>query len=125
MLANRRDHQATFLARKSKKFEDSRSYITNAGHEYLFGIDLKRRRAQVFRDANNTCQICGKHLPGWHGDLEHIEGKIKQKRCSCYNTVLADGTIHTNLRRSCKMTDQGGLSCHALKHGRVLKSGKR
>ena len=122
MIENHTDRERTKEARKCKLFKDRRSRYTLSGHVFLYGTDKEVIRAAVFRDNINRggkCDICGKQLASWDGDLEHIAGGRKNARCDCYHTVLADGTVHTNLRRSCSMFAKG--SCHARKHGRILQ----
>ena len=122
MLENQTDLERTKLARRHKVLHDRRSRYTLAGHVFLYGRDKELIRAAVFRDNINRggkCDICGKQLAHWDGDLEHKNGGRKNARCDCYHQVLNDGNICSNLQRSCSMFARG--SCHAKKHGRIIQ----
>lgn len=122
MIENHPDRERTALARREGVFTDRRSYYSIAGHVYLRGVDRSALRFKVFAENHargGRCAICGEALALWEGDLEHIEGGRKHARCDCWHTVLADGTVHTNVRRSCSMFARD--SCHAKKHHRVLE----
>lgn len=122
MLEYHKDDAATKAAYRSKRFVDRRSWISIGGHQYLRGQDRSNVRAKVFRKHAKNCQLCGERLREGEGDMDHIIGKRPKMRCDCWGTKLADGTRHTNLRRTCEMMKPG--SCHAEKHHRVLRSGK-
>lgn len=122
MLEYHRDDAATKTAYKSKRFRDRRSWISIGGHQYLRGKDRSALREKVFRKHAKNCRLCGVRLREGEGDIDHIEGKRPKMRCDCWGTRLADGTRHTNVRRTCSMWAID--SCHAEKHHRVLRSGK-
>lgn len=122
MLENRKDVERTRTARKAKVFVDRRSYFSNSGHVFLAGQDRSAQRAIVFADnvaRGGKCDLCGKQLLPGEGDYEHIVGGRKHVRCDCFNQALNDGTVHTNVRRTCSMFAPN--SCHAAKHHRVLQ----
>lgn len=122
MIEFHTDKERTKTARKAKLFVDRRSRYTISGHVFLKGDDVGPVREKVFQDnraRGGKCDICGKKLLQHEGDLEHIKGGRKLVRCFCYHQVLNDGTVCTNLRRSCSMRRPG--SCHQQKHGRILK----
>lgn len=122
MLEYHRDDAATKVAYTSKRFRDRRSWISIGGHQYLRGKDRSALREKVFAKQWKYCQNCGAELAQFDGDLEHIVGGRPKARCDCWGTKLADGTRHTNVRRTCSMWAID--SCHAEKHHRVLRSGK-
>lgn len=97
MLENRRDRAAT----DSRNFQDARSYVSLAGHDYLFGRDVEARRREIFERDAGRCWRCGAYY-GWnYGHLYHIQGGRGPQRCWC---------IH-NLRWSCP-------KCHRERHVR-------
>lgn len=118
MIENHKDVLATKAARKSKRFQDPRSWISIAGHVYLRGRDRSALREKVFAKQTH-CALCYKRLAFGEGDMDHIRGKRKLARCDCWRTKLADGSRHTNVQRVCSMFAPG--SCHAEKHHRVLR----
>jgi len=119
MIANQKDKQATKAAWKRADFLDQRSYITMAGHVFLFGQDVSQMRVQVALDAMFKCAICGEYASLYFGNLEHIASGRKMNRCFCYKRTLADGTVHTNLRWTHGMFSH--YSCHRDIHNREVK----
>jgi hypothetical protein len=80
MLENRRDKEAT----KAAGFASKKSYVSFAGHQYLYGLaDHARRRVEVWEQANGMCQTCKKphkvplHLGEWH----HAQKTYGGRRC--------------------------------------------
>jgi hypothetical protein len=122
MMEYMKDAERTRAARRAKVLVDHRSYYSIGGHVYLRGADRSNLRDRVFCDneaRGGQCDICQKKLQLGQGDLEHIAGGRPKMRCDCYHQVLSDGTVHTNVRRSCEMRESG--SCHQRKHNRLVK----
>ena len=122
MLQNKTDSERTKAARKAKVFVDRRSKYTLAGHVFLAGHDRSAQREKVFQDnysCGGKCAECGTQLLPGEGDYEHLRGGRKFERCDCFHQVLNDGTVCTNVRRTCSMFVKD--SCHARKHGRILQ----
>jgi hypothetical protein len=115
-LENRCDAEAT----KQAGFKDKESWVSLAGHQYLFGEDKVAIRAVVFRDATGLCCFCGRYVAEDYGDLEHRRAGRKLVRCDCYGTLLADGSICTDLRWSHGMGDFAN-ACHRKRHNREVK----
>ncbi len=113
------DKDATRAARRVHRFESYESWLSFAGHQYLEGSDKNELRLKVMKDAKFTCAICGETCLPFDGDLEHIHGKRPLARCDCYNTQLADGTIHTNVRWVHGMFSVH--DCHRKIHNREVK----
>lgn len=116
MLDNRRDEAAT----KARKFESPRSKVTILGHQFLTGRDKNLLIGQVYADAKGMCCMCWRKREIWKVDLDHIASGTKHSRCDCYKTMLADGSIHTNVRIICTMNPEKGIqsNCHQLRHNR-------
>src|SRR5277367_2720927 len=112
MLENHKDKEAT----KAAGFQDKRSWISIAGHQYLRGKDRSALRHAVFDFFKGKCCICGRATGEDNGDMEHEVGGRPLARCDCFHTRLANGVHHTNVRWICGMF---GLSpCHRKKHNR-------
>jgi len=96
------DRERTFAAYQNGHFQDSRrrSYWTNAGHEYLFGIDASNRRSEIYERDKGECQLklsvmCDPS-PGWSGHMHHIKGGNTDDRCWCpHNLEWACGVCHS------------------------------
>lgn len=113
MILNQKDRERTKLSYEMGIFEDRRSYFSFAGHIYLRGDDRSRRRKQVFEASGGKygkCSVCGRRCDEHQGDMHHIKGNTKHSRCDCLNTLLKDGTRHTNVTwvHGMEMKD----SCH-------------
>ncbi len=70
MLSNQRDPEATSAA----KFASPKSYVSFAGHKYLYGvIDHGNMRLKIFEQANGMCQLCdAPHFVPWEiGEWSH------------------------------------------------------
>lgn len=117
MIENQRDEVATYILYNLRVLTDPkrRSYVSISGHMYLKGPDVKALREKVFA-VESQCGICHKALAPGQGDLEHIQGGLGPGRCYCFKTILADGTMHTNVRRTHSMRDIE--PCHRKKHNR-------
>jgi hypothetical protein len=81
----RRKHNCDIQRTAEAKFQDKRSYWTHAGHEFLFGDDVRQRRAEIFERDKGLCQLkvskdCIRY-PGWYGHLHHIKGGNTDDRC--------------------------------------------
>lgn len=107
--------ERTKALRRMQIFRSRDSYVTFAGHVYLAGIDMGELRRLVF-SVEKTCGICGQQLPPGAGDLEHKVGGLGPQRCDCFRTRLADGSRHSNVRRTHGMFDVE--DCHRKKHHR-------
>jgi hypothetical protein len=116
MIEHQKDKARTKELWQQKVFQSRYSYVSISGHMYLSGVDVSYLRDRVFAD-EDKCAICGKKLALGQGDLEHEKGGRGPQRCDCYHTTLADGTVHTNVRRTHSMWDVE--NCHRLKHHRV------
>jgi hypothetical protein len=102
-LENKRDRDRTQL----RRFQDRRSFVSLAGHDYLFGRDVEPRRREVFERECGRCWNCGAYY-GWdYGHLEHIQGGYGPQRCWCAH----------NLRWGCP-------KCHMKHHGRYPRFGE-
>lgn len=119
MIENRIDIERTRAARKSKEFVDRRSYYNLAGHVFLRGHDRSIRRLDLMCHFGMICQICKKEVLFWDADYEHIVGGSKHRRCDCFYTKLADGSIHTNVQLVHGMFSK--MPCHRRKHHREVK----
>lgn len=87
-----------------------RSYWTKAGHEYLFGEDVRVRRSEIYERDKGTCQI-GKAeclgFVGWGGHLHHIEGGHTDARCWCpHNLQWACRNCHREVHPQVRWTAQ-------------------
>jgi hypothetical protein len=102
----RKAHNVDLERTEAARFEDERSYVTHSGHEFLFGVDVRNRREEIYERDKGECQIrllgCTRR-PGWNGHMDHIEGGNTDRRCWCRH----------NLRWAC-------AACHSKKHVRVL-----
>lgn len=97
MLINKRDPETTRL----RMYLNSKSYVSFAGHEYLFGEDVSLRRAEIFKRDKGKCYRCGAYY-GWdYGHMDHVEGGLGPQRCDCPH----------NLQWACP-------KCHSKKHNR-------
>ena len=52
-------------------WEDSRSCVHQNGREYLFGIDMTRRRTEVWERDKRMCVECGKWLSFGCMEMHH------------------------------------------------------
>src|SRR5262245_40822994 len=108
MLRNRRDEDAT----KAMGFKDKKSFVSMAGHEYLFGRDTETRRKEVFEDARGRCWHCGAYYGWYYGEMDHIRSGYGPQRCWCFTKSRC-----VNLRWSCP-------KCHRERHGRYPRLGR-
>jgi 5-methylcytosine-specific restriction endonuclease McrA len=53
------DVELTKLRRETGVYQDPRSEIHYDGREYLFGVDLQRRRREVYERDKHYCVRCG------------------------------------------------------------------
>jgi|SRR5690242_1849926 len=102
MLQHHRDDVAT----REKGYEDPRSFVSYAGHEYLSGKDVGKRRKEVRKRDGNRCVRCGEYVTEDQMEMDHIQGGIGPQRCWC---------LH-NLQTLCH-------ECHTKKHGRTVRLG--
>jgi hypothetical protein len=116
MIENRKDVATTKEYRKRKIFEDSKSWISNAGHIYLEGKDKKQLRARLCIDSKRICAICKQLIAFGDEDLDHIRGGRKYVRCDCYFQRLNDGSLCTNVQLVHGMFSH--RPCHRQKHNR-------
>lgn len=128
MLLLSPDRAATALAYASGHFTDPqvRSYINQAGHEFLRGPDRIKRWEELYTLRKGTCETCGEKRLRGQVDMDH-EGRTPRTRCDCLGTQLADGTYCTGIALRCTLDPRkngGPNSCHARKHNREVKSGK-
>lgn len=100
----RKAHNADRERTDGANFADPRSYWTNDGHEFLFGEDVGRRRAEVYERDGGTCQTrgCGKPVSWNEAHMHHRKGG-NVGRCTCMH----------NLEIQCP-------KCHAQEHVRVM-----
>lgn len=118
VIENKKDLARTRYARRHGEFEDPRSYYNIAGHVFLRGVDRSQRRRQVFEFFKMICQVCGKHVKWHEADYDHMIGGSKHRRCDCWNTLLADGSLHSNVQLVHGMFSKE--PCHRRKHHRVI-----
>lgn len=103
------DEEAT----KARNFASKFSYVSKRIHpdsdhqcEYLAGLDVARRRKQVFERDEYRCWDCGAHVTWGQGHMAH-GGNTKVSRCDCME----------NLKTKC-------LNCHMIReHGREPRWG--
>jgi len=121
------DFSKDIAATKARKFNHRHSYVNIAGHQYLRGKDKDALAEKVYADAKGLCCVCGCWRDRSKVDLEHENGGSKHRRCDCYHTMLADGTLHTNVRIICTMDPAKGIQsrCHIDKHGREPRWSKK
>lgn len=91
MLEHARDEAAT----AARCFAHPDSHVSNAGHEYLEGIDKTRRRSEVMWRDGRRCWKCGE-LAGWQqGEMHHVRGGNGPQRCDClHNLKWSCGPCH-------------------------------
>lgn len=80
MLENRRDEAAT----KAAGFHSKKSFISFAGHQYLYGLeDHTMRRVQIFTRAGAICEGCKiPHYVNWDiGEWHHTQKTKGGRRC--------------------------------------------
>lgn len=94
----RKAHNVDRERTEKAQFRDKRSYWTNAGHMYLFGIDAQDVRAIIYARDRGNCNVCGIAC-GVFGELDHIKGGNTDDRCWCNH----------NLQWICR-------PCHRKKH---------
>jgi 5-methylcytosine-specific restriction protein A len=84
-LENRRDEERTTRFYRLGTFRDKkkRSYISNAGHYYLFGMDASRRREEIYERDGGCCQKCGRGIYIEYAQLSHKVGGNGPQRCWC------------------------------------------
>lgn len=75
MLEHRPNPETT----AARGYQDPRSYVSFAGHEYLFGEDVGPRRHAVYERDEGLCQRCGLPAPEFgpdmiHGEMHHVKG---------------------------------------------------
>ncbi len=69
----RKAHQVDREATEDALFEDERSYVTHDGQQFLFGVDMRNRRQEVFDRDKGRCQGCRKPV-GWQsGHMHHVK----------------------------------------------------
>jgi hypothetical protein len=117
VIENLRDVAATKAARKAGEIH-APSFISIAGHVYLFGKDVSAVRLIVRTHAGGYCYLCGKFCADWDGDLEHLKSGRFFQRCFCFGRTLADGTICSNLGWA--HSTRSVHPCHRDKHNREV-----
>lgn len=130
MREYRRDESRTFAAYETGIFLDSkkRSHFNNAGHIFLFGVDMTMQWERLYLLRKGKCESCG--LPRLRNevDADH-KGKTPRTRCDCLNQILRDNSLCTGIRLRCTMdprkTGFRPDSCHAKKHGREIISDRK
>jgi len=61
---------------KHRGFMDRRSFVGQDGHEYLRGLDVSKRRDEVFERDRGICQKCGLQVSRSNGHMHHIQGGL-------------------------------------------------
>lgn len=84
-LENQPDRERTAAAYESGEFRDKkkRSYVSNAGHYYLEGEDVGKRRHEIYERDGGRCQKCGRWLVEEYAQLSHKKGGNGPQRCWC------------------------------------------
>ena len=126
------DESRTAAAYYTGVFKDAkqRSYFSNSGHIFLFGIDLKEQWERVYQKQKGTCAACGLPRKRDELDLDHTKGNRKLTRCECYGQLLNDPNAPAcfGVRLICTMdVRKPGYrpdGCHERKHGRVPRFGE-
>jgi hypothetical protein len=90
----RKRHDCDSEATETAHFEDSRSYITHDGHQFLFGPDITNRRQEVYDRDRGICRGCRKPV-GWSwGHMHHVLHRGKGGSDDLENLAWACPTCH-------------------------------
>lgn len=82
MLSNQKDPEAT----KAAGFSSPKSYVSFAGHVYLYGvIDHGNMRMRIYERAKGMCELCDvPHFVPWEiGEWHHTQKTLGGRRCDC------------------------------------------
>jgi len=79
---------------KHRRFMDRRSFVGQDGHEYLRGLDVSKRRDEVFERDRGICQQCVREgfepidsYCSWTlGQMHHRQGGLVG-RCDCLHNL--------------------------------------
>lgn len=89
-IENMRDNERTRQAYESGELRHPKkeSYISNAGHYYLFGpIDCGKRWHEIYERDAGRCQKCGKWVSKGKAELSHKQGGLGPQRCWCAHNL--------------------------------------
>jgi 5-methylcytosine-specific restriction endonuclease McrA len=93
------DRELTAQRRGDGTYLDSRSQVHQDGREYLKGVDVGRRRQEVWERDKRHCVVCGVYVTWDAMEMDHIGKNYGQKR---HDNI-------ENLRTLCS-------KCHRAKH---------
>lgn len=93
------DRELTARRRGDATYQDPRSVVHQDGREYLAGIDVGRRRRQVWERDKRRCVECRAYVTWDEMELDHVAKNYGAKRFDNLE----------NLRTLCR-------NCHRRKH---------